>query len=99
MQATTMNFTIEPITHDSVVIRVGKALDFRNAADFKAVAQEQVRSGIRNFIPDFTETRILDSTGLRSIFSLYRQVSPISNQVICIGLASGSSNSTIDQNL
>ena len=82
MQATTMNFKIEPITHDSVVIRIGKALDFRNAADFKAGAQEQVRSGIRNFILDFTETGILDSTGLGSIFSLYRQVSPMSGQVV-----------------
>lgn len=82
MQATTMNFSIEPITHDSVVIRIGKALDFRNAADFKAATGEQVRSGIRNFILDFSETGILDSTGLGSIFSLYRQVSPMSGQVV-----------------
>jgi len=82
MQATTMNFLIEPVTHDSVVIRVGKALDFRNAADFKAAAQEQVRSGVRSFILDFTDTGILDSTGLGSIFSLYRQVSPMSGQVV-----------------
>jgi anti-sigma B factor antagonist len=77
-----MNFIIEPVTHDSVVIRVGKALDFRSAADFKAAAQEQVRSGVRNFILDFTDTGILDSTGLGSIFSLYRQVSPLSGQVV-----------------
>ena len=82
MQATTMNFIIEPVTHDSVVIRVGKALDFRNAADFKTAAQEQVRSGVRNFILDFTDTGILDSTGLGSVFSLYRQVSPMNGQVV-----------------
>ncbi|MDG2017225.1 MAG: STAS domain-containing protein [Rhodothermales bacterium] len=82
MQATTMNFSIEPVTHDSVVIRVGKALDFRNAAEFKAASQDQVRNGVRNFILDFTNTGILDSTGLGSIFSLYRQVSPMSGQVV-----------------
>lgn len=77
-----MSFSIEPVTHDTVVISIGKALDFRNAADFKAAAQEQVRSGVRNFILDFTDTGILDSTGLGSVFSLYRQVSPMSGQVV-----------------
>ena len=82
MHTTTMNFQIEPVTHDTVVIRIGKALDFRNAADFKAAAQEQVRSGVRSFILDFNDTGSLDSTGLGSIFSLYRQVSPMSGQVV-----------------
>jgi len=82
MDATTMNFKIEPVTSETVVIRVGKALDFHNAADFKAAAQTQVRAGIRSFILDFTDTGILDSTGLGSIFSLYRQVSPMNGQVV-----------------
>ncbi len=73
---------MEPVTRDTVVVQIGKALDFRNAADFKSAVQEQVRSGVRNFILDFTDTGILDSTGLGSIFSLYRQVSPMSGQVV-----------------
>jgi anti-sigma B factor antagonist len=77
-----MNFSVEPSTQQTVIIRVGKALDFRNAADFKTTCQEQVRAGVRNFILDFSETGILDSTGLGSIFSLYRQVSPLDGQVV-----------------
>ena len=82
MQATSMSFFVEPVNADTAVIKIGQALDFRNAADFKTTAQEQVRSGIQNFILDFTDTGILDSTGLGSIFSLYRQVSPLSGQVV-----------------
>ena len=82
MQVTAMNFFVEPVTHDTAVIKIGKALDFRNAAEFKTTAQDQVRAGVRNFILDFTDTGILDSTGLGSVFSLYRQVSPLSGQVV-----------------
>jgi anti-sigma B factor antagonist len=77
-----MSFTIEPQTQETVVVRIGKALDFRNAAEFKTICQEQVRSGAMNFVLDFSETGILDSTGLGSIFSLYRQVSPLNGQVV-----------------
>ncbi len=77
-----MSFVVEPLNQDIVVLKVGKALDFRNAAEFKTTCQEQVRSGARNFILDFSDTGILDSTGLGSIFSLYRQVSPLSGQVV-----------------
>lgn len=77
-----MSFAIEPATKETVVVRIGKALDFRNAADFKSACQEHVKEGTRNFILDFTDTGILDSTGLGSIFSLYRQVSPIDGQVV-----------------
>lgn len=79
---TTLTFTVEPCNQDTVIIRVGKALDFRNAADFKSTCQTQVRSGARNFVLDFSETGILDSTGLGSIFSLFRQVSPLEGQVV-----------------
>src|SRR5690554_3126901 len=78
----TMSFAIEPATEETVVVRIGKALDFRNAAEFKTACQEQVKAGARNFILDFTDTGILDSTGLGSIFSLYRQVSPLDGQVV-----------------
>jgi anti-sigma B factor antagonist len=77
-----MSFAIESTTDETVVVRIGKALDFRNAAEFKNACQEQVNGGARNFILDFTETGILDSTGLGSIFSLYRQVSPLDGQVV-----------------
>lgn len=77
-----MSFTLESDSPETVVVKVGKALDFRNAAEFKSTCQEQVRSGARNFILDFSDTGILDSTGLGSIFSLYRQVSPLEGQVV-----------------
>lgn len=81
--ATIMSFVLEPSNdQESVIVRIGKALDFRNAAEFKTVCQEKVRTGARNFILDFSETGILDSTGLGSIFSLYRQVSPLNGQVV-----------------
>ena len=48
MQLTTMNFTVEPCNAETVIVRIGKALDFRNAAEFKTTCQEQVRSGARN---------------------------------------------------
>ncbi len=79
---TTMSFAVEPLNDETVIVRIGKALDFRNAADFKTACQDQVRDGMRNFILDFSETGILDSTGLGSIFSLYRQVSPLEGQVV-----------------
>ncbi len=77
-----MSFTLESENQETVVVKIGKALDFRNAAEFKSTCQEQVRSGVRNFILDFSDTGILDSTGLGSIFSLYRQVSPLEGQVV-----------------
>lgn len=77
-----MSFVFEPFNQETVVVRVGKALDFRNAAEFKTICQECVNGGARNFVLDFSDTGILDSTGLGSIFSLYRQVSPLNGQVV-----------------
>jgi anti-sigma B factor antagonist len=76
-----MSFTVEPLSSDTVVIRMGEALDFRNADDFKSTFQDQIDEDIRNFVLDFSETAVLDSTGLGSIFSLYRQISPDDGQV------------------
>lgn len=78
----TMSFSITPHTDETAIVDIGKALDFRNAADFKAICQEQVEQGTRNFILNFSQTGVLDSTGLGSIFSLYRQVSPMKGQVV-----------------
>uniref|UniRef100_A0A7V2F5N0 Anti-sigma factor antagonist n=3 Tax=Rhodothermus TaxID=29548 RepID=A0A7V2F5N0_RHOMR len=77
-----MSFAVEPLNAETVVLHVGKALDFRNAAEFKSLCQEYVQQGVRNFILDFSETGILDSTGLGAIFSLYRQISPRNGQVV-----------------
>lgn len=77
-----MPFSVEPCAPHTAVIEVGEALDFRNASEFKQLCQEHVDEGYRNFILDFSDTGILDSTGLGAIFSLYRKVSPIDGQVI-----------------
>ena len=78
-----MHFAIEP-TNDpgTVIIHIGKGLDFRNAAEFKKACQEQVQAAVSNFILDFSEARLLDSVGLGAIFSLYRNVTSTSGQVV-----------------
>ena len=77
-----MSFSIQKVTPSSAVVRVGKALDFRNAPEFKASCQEHARAGTRYFVLDFSGTGILDSTGLGVIFSLYRQLTPVGGQVV-----------------
>lgn len=77
-----MSFEVKPHTDKTVVVKIGNALDFRNADDFKTTFQSHVEDGVRNFILDFSDTGILDSTGLGSIFSLYRQISPEDGQVV-----------------
>ncbi|MEM1042809.1 MAG: STAS domain-containing protein [Bacteroidota bacterium] len=77
-----MTFSFQSITPDTTVVRIGKALDFRNAAEFKSACQDQIQSGTRNFVLDFSGTGILDSTGLGAIFSLYRQLTPLGGQVV-----------------
>lgn len=77
-----MSFHIESFDENSAVVHVGEALDFRNAEEFKEICQEQVQEGVQNFIIDFSDTGILDSTGLGSIFSLYRRVSPNDGKVV-----------------
>lgn len=76
-----MSFDVESLSSETVVIRMGDALDFRNADDFKDTFQEYVEDGVRNFILDFSDTEVLDSTGLGSIFSLYREISPDEGKV------------------
>jgi anti-sigma B factor antagonist len=76
-----MSFDVESLASDTVVVHMGEALDFRNADEFKATFQEHVEDGVENFILDFSETEVLDSTGLGSIFSLYREISPEDGKV------------------
>lgn len=70
-----MSFDVETAPCETVIIHVGEALDFRNADEFKATFEQHIESGVRQFILDFSDTEVLDSTGLGSIFSLYRAVS------------------------
>lgn len=77
-----MPFRVIEFATGSVVIEVGDTLDFRTAASFKYLVQDQLDSGIRNFILDFRDTDKLDSTGLGSIFLLYRKLSSLGGQVI-----------------
>ena len=77
-----MSFTFQKASPTAAVVRIGKALDFRNAADFKAACQEHARQGVRYYVLDFSGTGILDSTGLGVIFSLYRQLTPAGGQVV-----------------
>ena len=64
------------------LVTIGQALDFRNAAAFKQTCQEEIASGKAHFILDFSDTGILDSTGLGAIFSVYRQVTPLGGRVV-----------------
>ena len=77
-----MSFALEPISQHSVIVRVGKSLIFSNADAFKQACLDEVRDGARNFILDFSETGILDSTGLSAIFSLHRQIAPLNGEVV-----------------
>ena len=77
-----MSFSLQTAAPDIAVVRIGKALDFRNAAEFKTACQAGIQSGTRNFVLDFSGTGILDSTGLGAIFSLYRQLTPLGGQVV-----------------
>ena len=72
----------DPSLSDTVVLKVDRALDFRNAKNFKTACLDHVREGKKNFVLDFSETGILDSTGLGSIFALYRQVSRLDGKIL-----------------
>jgi anti-sigma B factor antagonist len=76
------SFSFEPAADAAVVARVGESLDFRNAALFKEACFRQVDAGFRFFILDFSRTRFLDSTGLASIFSLYKRLAPQQGRVV-----------------
>lgn len=70
-----MSFAFETATdQDWMVVRIGKALDLRTASEFKVLCTECMDRGVRHFVLDFSQTGILDSTGLGALFSLYRRV-------------------------
>ena len=82
-----MSISTESTTPQSVIIRIGNELDFGNAAEFRRVCNQRVHQGSRNFILDFSETNILDSTGLGAIFSLYREIAPLNGTVVFASLS------------
>ncbi len=82
-----MNISVDPITNDTAIVTVGDYLDFRNASDFKVILKDQVRLGTRKFILDFSDTQSFDSTGLGSLFTLYRQLARLSG-TICFAATS-----------
>lgn len=70
-----MLFQAQPVTRRSVVIHVGKTLDFKNAEVFSHLCRDTLAQGYQHFILDFSKTGILDSSGLGAIFKLQRQIS------------------------
>jgi len=69
-----MTSFVTEIGSDTVVLRIGPALDFRSAAEFRTHCNELIERGFRNFVLDFSATGIFDSTGLGATFGLQRQV-------------------------
>ncbi len=76
-----MSVTVEPYK-TAVIVHLDETLDFSNAAAFKAVCFDRIHLGARHFVLDFSNTGILDSTGLGAIFSLYREVTRLEGQVV-----------------
>ena len=62
-------------------------LDFRNAEAFQQAWLKSLQEGTVTFIFDFSETGILDSTGLGSIFLLYRKLSPLNGKVVLASMS------------
>ncbi len=80
-----MSVTVEPYK-TAVIVHLDEILDFSNAGAFKAVCFDQIRLGTRHFILDFSNTGILDSTGLGAIFALYRELTRLEGQVVFASL-------------
>lgn len=71
-----MSFETEYPISETCLIHIGAALDFRNVAQFKAAYLHEIEQGNRYFVLDFSQTGILDSTGLGAIFYLHRLIHP-----------------------
>lgn len=82
-----MSYTIEEVSDETVLVRAGANLDFRNADEVHAACNEQIRAGVKRFIFDFSETDVLDSTGLGAIFKLYRKLSGLTGGEPAIAFA------------
>ncbi|MCS7081740.1 MAG: STAS domain-containing protein [Bacteroidetes bacterium] len=82
-----MSFSVRGITPRTHVIAVGKALDYRNAQEFKNLIDALLQAGVLNLILDFSNTGILDSTGLGAIFSAYRKITPRGGHIVFANLS------------
>lgn len=82
-----MSYSIEEISDETVLVEAGSTLDFRNADQVHEECNQKIRSGTRQFIFDFEETDVLDSTGLGAIFKLYRKLSGLTGGEPAIAFA------------
>ena len=80
-----MSFHTRPVSDDTLVVTVGDTLDFRNAEAFKDAVHPPIDDGKRNLILDFSDTDVLDSSGLGAVFSLYRRVATHDGTVVFAG--------------
>jgi len=78
---TEIALAFEPTDEHTVVVRLGKVLDCRNAERFKAACQAMAQAGAHYFILDASEVGVLDSTGLGALFSLQRLLGPVEGTV------------------
>ncbi|HET6569129.1 MAG TPA: STAS domain-containing protein [Rhodothermales bacterium] len=76
-----MSFATE-VGPDTVILRIGPALDFRSAAEFRTHCNDLIDRGFRNFVLDLSATGILDSMGLGATFGLQRQVGAKNGRVL-----------------
>ncbi len=81
-----MSFATE-LQGRTATVRVGAELDYRNAETFKSTCERALDKGARVFILDFSDVRILDSSGLGAIFHLYRQTSRQEGAVLLAALS------------
>ncbi len=82
-----MTFSVNAISDVTAVIKVGEVLDSRTATEFKSVSRDQIRCGVRNIVLDFTDTGSVDSTGLGSLYTLYRNISAVGGKVYVASLS------------
>jgi len=59
----------------TATVHVGAEPDYRNAETFKTTCGNALNHGACIFILDFSDVRLLDSSGLGAIFHLYRRAS------------------------
>ena len=77
-----MSFSTESVSDETLIVHIGDTLDFRNADTFKEIVQPPIDRGKRQFVLDFSDTDVLDSSGLGAIFSLYRRVTAHDGTVV-----------------
>ena len=69
-----MELFIDKSNPNVAIVKVGKRLDFQNSAVFKAKCMDAVTKGAKIFIVDFTDTGLLDSTGISAMFSITSRI-------------------------